>query len=195
MSSATRNPLLKAARNPSRSTAAPTLSTRELTANKPTKGLNTSSIQHPSSYLSDSSSVTFNLNVQAQDPPVQLSTVVDDGPEPPGSHDMDVDVATTFEAPTFDHDPGSLPAATHDTIMQTLVHHRATADVARAQPDPRPTKIRKRRTCAKCARTECSSSQKSSNCRNACQDCKLTNCRGRNAKKPKKKCSTPGLWD
>ena len=195
MSSATCNPLLKAARNPSRSITAPTLSTRELTANKPTKGFNTSSIEHPTSWhFSDSSSVqsvTLNLNVRAQDPPVpQLSTVVDDGPEPSGSHDMDVDVA-----PTFDHGLGSLTAATHDTIMRTLVHHQTTADVARAQPDPRPTKIQKRRTCAKCAHTECSGSQKSSNCRNACQDCKLTNCRGRNAKKPKKKCSTPGLWD
>jgi hypothetical protein len=169
MSSATRNPLLKAARNPSRSIAAPTLSTRKLTTNKPTKGFDTSSIQHDPSCPLDSS---------AQSPMA-------------GSHDMDVDS-------TFIRDPGSssstvtVTAATRDTIMQTLVHHRMTASVARTQPDP---KIRKRRTCAKCARTECSGSQKSSNCRNGCQDCKLTTCRGRNARKPKKICSTPGLWD
>lgn len=173
MSSATCNPLLKAARNPSRSITAPTLSTRELTINKPTKGFDTSSIQHPSWHLDSSSVRSVTQDPSAHSP-------------------MDVDLAP----PTFIRDPTvTVTAATCDTIMRTLVHNRMTADVARAKPDPRPMKIRKRRTCAKCARTECSGSQKSSNCRNGCQDCKLTTCRGRNAKKPKKICSTPGLWD
>ena len=195
MSSATHNPLLKAARNPSCSIAAPTVATRKLTTNKPTKGFDTSSIQPPGpSRQLDLSLVHVTHNVLAQlgDSPVQLPMVPDSEPLRSPSHDMDaIDLA-----PTFISDPGlSTAAASHDAIMRTLVHHRMTADVTRAQPDPRPTKIRKTRTCAKCACAGCSGSQKSSNCRNACQDCKLKSCRGRNAKKPKKICSTPGLWD
>jgi hypothetical protein len=186
MSLATRNPLLKAARNPSRSMAAPTLPTRHLLVHKPTKGFDTLSMQHQP-FVPDVAST--------QNPPVQFPTatstsVVVHGSESPESQSrMDVDSpAATFGS--------MLPtAATTDTIMRTLINQRVSADVARAQPVPKPAKKRKRRTCAKCARSECSGSQKASNCRNACQDCGKTTCRGRNSSKPKKPCNTPGLWD
>jgi hypothetical protein len=45
MSLATRNPLLKTARNPSQSIAAPTLPTQHLIIHKSTEGFNTSLIQ------------------------------------------------------------------------------------------------------------------------------------------------------
>jgi len=189
MMSATRNPLLKAARNPSRSMAAPTLPTRQLITHKPTKGFDTLSIPHQP--FDPYQLVTTNV---AQNPPAHSLTtttttsVVDYGPELPSSRLMDVDSATPFVLGSI-----SPTTATPDTIMRTLVNHQMRADVARAQPAPKLVKKRKRRTCAKCP--ECSGSQKSSNCRNPCQDCKKTTCQGRNSSKPKKPCNTPGIWD
>ena len=180
MSSATRNPLLKAARNPSRSIAAPTLPIRHLVIHKPTKGFDTSLIQHQPFANHNQPAPDV-----AQTPPVQSPAMVTSLDR--DLYHMDVDPAV---APS---NVGSISVTTtSNTIMRTLIDHRVRADVARAQP---VAKKRKRRTCAKCARNECSGSQKSSNCRNPCQDCKQTTCRGRNARKPKKPCNTPGLWD
>jgi hypothetical protein len=174
MSLATRNPLLKAARSLSRSMAAPTLSTRHLVINQPTKGFDTSSVQHQSS-----ASPPEIQNPQAQFP-TRSATIVVDGDHEESQSRMDVNIP---------------PATSSNTIIQTLINQRVSADVIRAQPAPKPVRKRKRRTCAKCARSECSGSQKSSNCRNACQDCNQITCQGRNARKPKKPCHTPGLWD
>lgn len=187
MSSAIRNPLLKTARNPSRSTAAPTLPIRQLITHKPTKGFDTSSISHQlesDSFGPDHSCVAHNPptshGIATNDTMTRMShAVVDRGPELPNSHVDSV-----------------IPAsATPDTIMRTLVNYQMHADVAKTQPAAKPVKKRKRRTCAKCARPECSGSQKSSNCRNPCQDCNKTACKGRNSGRPTKPCNMQGLWD
>jgi hypothetical protein len=162
MSSAIRNPLLKTARNPSRSMTAPTLPIRQLITHKPTKGF-----YNPPTLIHDHMSVN--------------------------SHLMDVDSAT----PAFNSISPTTASATpdSDTVMRSLVNYQMRADVAKTIPAAKPVKKRKRRTCAKCARPECSGSQKSSNCRNPCQDCNKTACQGRNSSKPTKPCNTPGLWD
>ena len=190
MSSAIRNPLLKSARNLSRSTAAPTLPIRQLITHKPTKGIDTSHATHqPFGSQADQLSMSHMARNRTTTTP---TPVVDRCvPEPPNSLPvMDVDSATctlNSFSPTVGPDT--------DTIMRTLVNYQVRADVAKAQPAAKPVKKRKRRTCAKCARPECSGSQKSSNCRNPCQDCKKTTCRGRNSSRPTKPCNTPGLWD
>ncbi|KAF8802775.1 hypothetical protein BYT27DRAFT_7341177 [Phlegmacium glaucopus] len=136
MSLAIRNPLLKAARNPSQSMAAPTLPTRQLITHKPTKGFDTSSIPHQP--FDPDQLVMTNV---AQNPLVHLPTttpmsVVDCGPEPPSSHLMDVDSATPFVL-------SSTPTAAPDAIIRTLVSHHMHADVARVQPAPKPVKKQK----------------------------------------------------
>jgi len=137
MTLATRNPLLKAARNPSRSMAAPTLSTRQLITHQPTKGFDTVSIIHQP--LDPDQPVTTNVarNPPAQSPTATTPTPVVDcgGPPLPSSHLMDVDSATPFVL-------GSIPptTATPDTITQTLGNHQVHADVARAQLAPKLVK-------------------------------------------------------
>ena len=144
---------------------------------KPTRGFDTSSISHQP-FGPDQGHI-------AQNPPT----------DPSNSRQMDVDSAI----PAFFNNSVS-PTTTSaspdsDTIMRTLVNYQMRADVAKAQPTAKPVKKQKRRTCAKCARPECSGSQKSSNCRNPCQDCNKTACKGRNSSRPTKPCNTPGLWD
>lgn len=166
MTSVIRHPIVKAARDPSRSTAAPTLSTRPLVLHKASKGFN---LPPPQCQPEQSGSCIPQ--------PVALG-MSDTGPWP-----MDL-VA------------GSSTNTAPPTIVKTLVHQRVAADVAKAQPlaNP-PKKQRKRRTCAKCATSDCSGSQSSAYCKNKCQDCGERNCRGRNSRKPGKLCSSPGLWD
>jgi hypothetical protein len=176
MSSAIRNPILKAARNPLRSTAAPTLPIRQLITHKPTKGFESfdaSLIPHQSFRVGPDQLSTSHM---AQNPPTVITTN-------PTSNSESESVLPTNATPDS------------DTIMRTLVNYQVRTDMAKAQPVAKPVKKRKRRTCAKCARPECSGSQKSSNCRNSCQDCKMTTCRGRNSSRPTKPCNTPGLWD
>jgi hypothetical protein len=197
MSSAIRNPILKVARNPSRSTAAPTLPVQQLITHTPTKGFDTSSIPHqPFGPDQSRLSATLSMGCMAQNPAttstVTPTSVVDCMPKPPNSHLMDVDYVDT--ATPLNSESTATPG-TPDTIMRTLVNYQVRADMAKAQPVAKPVRKRKRRTCAKCARSECSGSQNSSNCRNPCQDCKKTTCRGRNSSRPTKPCNTPGLWD
>ena len=75
----------------------------------------------------------------------------------------------------------------HDNRMQIelLAWQRVADSVAREKPVKVP---QKRRTCRKCAIFGCPGSQKVSNCRNACQDCNLVSCRGRNPKRLDKTC-------
>src|ERR1700733_3986515 len=51
-----------------------------------------------------------------------------------------------------------------------------------------PIKKRQQQTCRKCAILDCAGSQKVSNCKNRCQDCKNIVCQGHNPKRPNKTC-------
>lgn len=69
---------------------------------------------------------------------------------------------------------------------ESLSRKCVIANIMNSRPTKKP---RKRCTCVKCANVDCPGSQKVSNCRNPCQDCKKTDCRGRNSKRPDKPCS------
>ena len=138
MSSAIRNPLLKSARNPSRSTAAPTLPIRQLITHKPTKGIDTSHATHqPFGSQADQLSMSHMARNRTTTTP---TPVVDQCvPEPPNSLPvMDVDSATcTLNSFSPTVGPNT------DTIMRTLVNYQVRADVAKAQPAAKPVKKRK----------------------------------------------------
>ena len=184
MSSAIRNPLLNAAQNPSRSITAPTLPVRQLITHMPTKGFDISSISYQHLGPEQGHIAPNPLTITTHNHTPQA---VADHWHGPNFCPMDVDSATPVAA--------SATTSSTPDIMRTLINYQTRADVAKAQPAFKPVKKRKRRTCAKCARPECSGSQKSSNCRNPCQDCNKTACRGRNSSRPTKPCNTPGLWD
>ena len=86
------------------------------------------------------------------------------------------------------HDSGSHTLQTNLDIRQQaelLAQRRVADSVAKSKPVSAP---RKRRTCRKCAKPECPGSQKVSNCKNPCRDCRTVSCRGRNSKRPEKTC-------
>jgi len=83
------------------------------------------------------------------------------------------------------------PTITTRETVERLARKRVADSLAERQP---AKKVRKRRTCMKCAESTCSGSQTVKNCRNPCQDCRKTiGCKGRNSKKPLTPCHS--AWD
>jgi hypothetical protein len=77
------------------------------------------------------------------------------------------------------------------THTEMLSRTRVQSTIANVNPAPTH---RKRRTCRKCALTDCPGSQKVSNCKNACRDCGRVDCRGRNARRLHKTCFEGWEW-
>jgi hypothetical protein len=84
----------------------------------------------------------------------------------------------------------ALSALNTPAVVELLSRQRVDAFTTLRQP-PHPIqshKPRQPRRCAKCGRMDCSGRQNRKLCHNGCQDCGLNTCKGRNAKRPTKKC-------
>ena len=162
MTSASRRMITTAARDPSRSIAAPTLSDRPLSLPDVTRGFNTNVEVCASSVAMAApphAPLTFQPSPHPTDPP----------------HAMDVA-------------PSDTPSLNIGTM---LAQQRIAAEIARLRVPPpsdrRPP--RKPRTCRRCARPECPSKKSIKECKNPCQDCrKIGECNGRNPDRAKRPC-------
>lgn len=160
LTSRNRRPINEAARNPSRSTAAPAV---------------------PQGLLKDHT-VTLGYNPATLLPPfTSLSSQCEAGP------------SSTFPTINFDTMSTSIPDINGPVQAE---YSRDAAEAAARQRVMQQVenscardKTRKMCTCRKCARPGCSGSQKVLNCQNACRDCGKVICKGRNPKKPTRRCS------
>lgn len=211
MTLAARHPVVAAARDPSRSQVAPTLTTQPLKPHNVIKGWDTSSLTsqdnptEPAAFRQPPS--VPGLVPTSTEMPTRM-TALESGPSP-ASHPLSVLHASTLNVTSTGHAPsccveamdidkpqvvaptGPKPPSIHETAM-ALVSQRVTANFEKTrswskQASPKP---RKPRCCAKCGIVTCPGQQIRFNCGRPCQDCGQHECIGWNTKWPEKNCQT-----
>ncbi len=172
LTSEVRNPVTKVARNSLRSIAAPTLTDRPLERQFVSAGFNFS--ENIGSQQTDNCSQ-----------PTEVAQPVQSHGSHPVSQIPTAPVSYSAESSTASSLLNTL------AIVELLSRQRVDASTTLRQP-PNPVQSnkppRQPRKCAKCGRMDCSGRQSRKHCRNGCQDCGLHTCKGRNAKRPTKKC-------
>lgn len=187
LSSTARRPINEAARDPSRSVKAPPVPQKSLQQHPVTTGFNPIPITAPPSANTAPASLRASLDAYplGSTGPAVLSTASNQS-------------SNSANAESSAHSP--IPPSRHNSILPQCPAPREVAEeIARQrvahqlQTSRVPNKIRKSRTCRKCAQPGCPGSQRVSNCKNRCRDCGKGDCKGRNTKRPDKSCSEG--WD
>ena len=81
----------------------------------------------------------------------------------------------------------SRPSDGNRTLIELLARKQVAEAILQRQQVTKK-KVRKPRTCAKCAILGCPGRKAVRNCRNPCQDCRKVDCQGRNSKRPSRPC-------
>lgn len=94
-------------------------------------------------------------------------------------------VPLSSQSPQTTADGG--PRLDYAQQIEMRAQQRVSAQIQKVKP---VNKIRKPRTCKKCARADCSGKRRVADCKNPCRDCGEVECQGRNSRKLHLPCST-----
>lgn len=206
MTAASRRIITTAARDPSRSMAAPTLSDRALSLPNVTQGFNISAAATSPPPMSSEPAPSCAIITTAQDSSQSTTIPMPSNYPLPHPNVMQGSVVPSNPSAMTAVQPysGALTMQPHSaelsvppntdalSIGTAVACQRVAADIARTQvqqPNITNQRSRKPRTCRRCARPECPGKKSIQLCRNQCQDCgRIGQCNGRNPDRAKRQC-------